>query len=109
MRLDLPFERAAGDISTQVSGSYRSSSVYADVSSFNPATHTVYPTSVLPAYTTFDARIDWHKIFGTGLSAAGDVRNFTDKHYAVGRQDVTQLGFSSIILGQPRLFPARRA
>src|SRR3546814_8444499 len=103
-RLKLPVPETAGDVFAQVSGAYRSSSIFADVSSFNPVTQQVYPNARVPAYTTFDARVDWERVLDTRFSISAFVRNLTDKNYIQAGQDVTGLGFTAVMLGSPRTF-----
>lgn len=103
-RLQLPVGEDAGDVFVQFSGSHTSSSIAVDVTSFNPVTQMVLPTSILDSYTTFDARIEWNNAMGTPLSLAGYVRNLTDKGYFSALQDASALGFVPGIPGTPRTF-----
>lgn len=104
IRADVPVNPEVGEVSLQLNGAYRSSTTFADVSSFNPVAQAVYPTSVVDAYTLFDARIDWRNVLGHPLTVSGWVRNLTNQQYFTAGQDVTALGFSAHILGQPRTF-----
>lgn len=104
VRLDAPVDEAVGRISAQLSGSYRSSTIMADLTSFNLATQTVFPTSVLKGFGTLDGRIEWEEVLGSSVDLSVFVRNLTDKEYFNAGQDVSALGFASFIEGAPRTY-----
>jgi len=95
---------AAGELALQLSGSYRSETVNADVSSFNLATGKNLPTSVIPGYGTVDARIEWNDVWGKNLSLAAFGRNITNEQYITASVDIRALGTASAVLGTPRTF-----
>jgi iron complex outermembrane receptor protein len=106
IRWELPTPTEAGEFAVQINGAYRSETVGIDVVSFNPVTQQVIPQLVIPAYHTFDARLDWTNVMGRkGLSAAFWMRNFTNEEYVTAKElDWTVLGIQSGLLGPPRTY-----
>jgi len=106
IRWELPLNDDVGELAVQVSGAYRTKTVAYDVISYNIATKTVLPQLVIPAYHTFDARLDWTNVMGhEGLSAALWVKNFTNETYVTTLTlDYGAVGISSGLLGPPRTY-----
>ncbi len=115
IRMQLPIAERAGRVFAQFSGSYVSSTVTADGDpSFNGSPTTTAPdgtppltvraNSIVRAYHTFDARLDWEGAMGTGLDLSVWVRNLTDEQYFPGGQYVSGLGYNVRNPGTPRTF-----
>ena len=104
-RLRLPTPETVGELFAQVDGSYQSSSVVVDTSSFDPVTQTVFPNSFLPGYGTVNARVDLNNVAGRPLKLSAFVRNFTnEKYYTSGNDGYSGLGTVIRLLGAPRTF-----
>lgn len=71
-----------------------------------PAQNRISPTSILPAYTLVNARIDLANIGGTGLSASVWAKNLFDVEYQAGGTDLATLGlgYTADFLGAPRTY-----
>ncbi|CAN5248488.1 TonB-dependent receptor [soil metagenome] len=104
IRLELPISERAGQFAAQLSGSYRSDTIMADLTSFDLVTQSVFSTSKLKGYGTLDARVEWLEVLGNKLTLSAFVRNLTDNEYYTAGQDVTAVGFTSFILGAPRTY-----
>lgn len=105
VRFHLPLAEN-GDLFLQVDGTYKSSTVTGDVTSYDVINQRVYPTAIITGYTTANARIDWENVLGNPVDLGVFVRNLTDEEYFVSGIDPypTPLGFSSRLLGAPRTF-----
>ena len=95
-----------GEFSAQVAGSYISSRAAGDVSSFDPVTQTDIQSAILPGNHTFDARLDWTRMFGREISLGVWVKNLTNEHYYTSFPVGQSLGVRTATLGAPRTYGA---
>jgi len=67
------------------------------------------PPAIGPAYTLVNARIEWNKIFGTGLSGAVFVRNLTGlgRNAWLGANSSATFGTVTVTFVEPRTFGAQ--
>jgi iron complex outermembrane recepter protein len=101
-RFQFPMLEDKGKLYLQISGSYQSEMVMADVTSYNPVTRTTYPFAIVPEFATGNIRLDWQDVFSKGVDLSFYVNNFTNKKYYVGGTDTQSLGVTAAFLGPPR-------
>lgn len=72
---------------------------------FSNASASRVPDVKLPGYALVNARLAWDGIMGTGLSAAGFVRNLGNRGYFVGGMPLgSALGHNAAAVGEPRTY-----
>ena len=72
---------------------------------FSNASSSRVPDVRLPGYALVSARLSWDDIMGTGLSAAGFVKNLGNKGYFVGGTPLgSALGHNAAGVGEPRTY-----
>lgn len=103
-RLEIPLSDGAGDLFVHLSAYYRSSSIAADLTGFNPTTQVLSPDAVIPSYSTVDARVEWQNALDSSFSVNAYVSNLTDKEYSGAGQDAGAIGFGVLIPGAPRTY-----
>jgi iron complex outermembrane recepter protein len=102
IRYTLPLDERVGQIVPSLTVAYQSSVNYADI-----------PLEVAPligpAYTLFNARIEWNRIYGTSLNAAFYVRNLTGlgREAWLGANASGALGPVTVTFIEPRTFGAQ--
>jgi iron complex outermembrane recepter protein len=63
------------------------------------------PNTLIPGYSLFNARVDWHDIFRTTLTSSLYVRNIADRRYFVGGvPQAGAVGLNDAAPGRPRTF-----
>jgi outer membrane receptor protein involved in Fe transport len=102
IRYTLPVNERVGQIVPSVTLAYQSSVNYVDIPLDNPP-------AIGPAYTLVNARIEWNKIFGTGLSGALFVRNLTGlgRDAWLGANSSATFGTVTVTFVEPRTFGAQ--
>jgi iron complex outermembrane receptor protein len=103
LQVNIPLDEEIGSISAQLDASYRSHTITADVSSYDPVTKTVLQGAVLPSYTLINARVDWRSVMGTKVTLSLFAQNLADKNYTPSGQNIAALGLTTRILGAPRI------
>lgn len=93
--LTLPAPNGGGTIAASAAWSWQSSAF----SSSQPSLR-----SVNPSYGLLNARIDWNDAFSSGLDVSVFGTNILQKSYVMGGYPISQLGFDSIVYGEPRMF-----
>lgn len=93
---------------------YHQAVTYAQDIVFDPAqpTQALRDAAIgrLPAYTIFNARIDWRDLFGKSIDVGVFVRNLTDKRYLTGAVDLTTSASVAVgMLAAPRTFGVEMA
>ena len=59
----------------------------------------------MPSYENIDMRVDWKNILGNTVDAAFFMTNVTDNTHIVGGFPIyAQLGFTSLVYNEPRMF-----
>jgi len=93
----LPVDESWGDIS--VSGTYSwTGHQYLSVNAGE-----IYP--IMPSYENINLRVDWKNIFGNPVDAGFFMTNVTDNTHVVGGFPIyAQLGFTSLVYNEPRMF-----
>jgi iron complex outermembrane receptor protein len=61
---------------------------------------------VNPGYGLLNGRIEWSNVFGRNVDFAVFGNNLLDKTYILGGYPIAQLGFDSVLYGEPRMFGA---
>ncbi|ARS25964.1 TonB-dependent receptor [Sphingomonas sp. KC8] len=65
------------------------------------------PFNTFPGYGIFNARLEWNKIGGGNIDAAAFMSNIGNKKYITGGYPLyTQIGFESVVYGEPRMYGA---
>jgi iron complex outermembrane receptor protein len=93
----LPVDESWGDIS--VSGTYSwYGHQYLSVNAGE-----IYP--IMPSYENINLRVDWKNILGNPIDASFFMTNVTDNTHVVGGFPIyAQLGFTSLVYNEPRMF-----
>lgn len=66
---------------------------------------TIQPGTKLPAYTLINMRLDWGRMFGSGVKGSLFVKNLTDKlYYTGGSAGAQNFSVESAGFGQPRTY-----
>lgn len=98
-RYYLPVDQQLGDVSFAATWSYSSHQV---------SVSTPDPFSTQGSYSLFDLRLDWSNVAGWPVDASLFATNVTDAVYKIGGFPVyNDVGFSSAIYGEPRMFGIR--
>ena len=93
----LPVDESWGDIS--ISGTY---SWYGH-QYLSTNVGEIYP--IMPSYENINMRIDWKNIFGNPVDASFFMTNVQDNTHVIGGFPIyTQLGFTSLVYNEPRMF-----
>lgn len=104
----VPVSEEAGDFGLRFD-MYHQDITYAQDVVYDPS----FPTAALrntalgglPAYTIFNARLDWRGIFGHPLDLGFFVKNLTNTRYLIGAVDLTSSAAVKVgMLGAPRTF-----
>ncbi|MDB5444961.1 MAG: hypothetical protein JWQ97_278 [Phenylobacterium sp.] len=105
MRFHLPVPEEIGDSNLQIDGSYQSSTVTQDTTSYDPVAKRTFPTAILKGYKTLNARIDLDHVAGRPLRLSFYVKNLTkEKYYTAGNDFYFTTGQSIRLLGDPRTY-----
>jgi iron complex outermembrane receptor protein len=79
---------------------YHQSSFY-----YSNAEATILPGTKIAGYSLVDARVEWSKFAGTGLTLAAYVKNITNKHYDVGGFPLGAVNaINALLPGLPRMY-----
>nr|WP_245842699.1 TonB-dependent receptor [Sphingomonas laterariae] len=63
------------------------------------------PINQFPSYEILNARIEWNRIGGSNIDAAMFATNITKEKYITGGYPLySQIGFDSVIYGEPRMY-----
>jgi iron complex outermembrane receptor protein len=111
--IEVPVSETAGMIGIRFD-MYHQDVSYAQDTIFDPAqpTETLRNTAlgVMPAYTIFNARVDWKELFGRQIDLGFFVKNLTDEKYLVGQVDLTTSASTRVgMLSAPRTIGAEIA
>ena len=85
----------AGELTPSINFYHQSAVNYADV----PKIDTL---EIEPAYSVWNARVDWNNVGGQPLRASLFVRNLGNRDYATGRAGVGALGYYTVSYAPPR-------
>ena len=59
--------------------------------------------NAMPSYGLLNARVEWANVMRKGVDLAVFATNLADKEYVLGGYPITQLGFASLLYGEPRM------
>jgi iron complex outermembrane receptor protein len=62
------------------------------------------PGGPFASYGVLNARLSWDRVLGSNVDLAAFANNLTNNTYQLGGYPVTQLGFTSVIYGEPRMY-----
>lgn len=72
---------------------------------FSNLNNTIVPNARIPGYYVLNARVEWNRILGSRISAAGFISNLTDEEYLVGGFPLGAVtGANSVLPGTPRTY-----
>ena len=57
----------------------------------------------IPSYGLVNARVEWANVMRKGVDLSVFATNLADKDYVLGSYPITQLGFVSLLYGEPRM------